>query len=83
MGMRGPAILLHPLVPGGYSLTFIPQHHVIDQRIQTYINEPNITYIEDPFIRKDMTLFRISANMLRIEKGRYKKIEGNNSMFNM
>ncbi len=37
-----------------------------------------IMYIEDPFIRKYMTKFRTSAHMLRIEKGRYKKIERNN-----
>ncbi len=36
------------------------------------------TYIEDPCIRKNMTGFRISAHNLRIEKGRYKKIERNN-----
>ncbi len=45
---------------------------------QLYEIEPYIMYIEDPFIRKDMTKFRISEHMLRIEKGRYKKIERNN-----
>ncbi len=40
---------------------------------QLYEIEPYIIHIEDPFIRKDMTKFRISAHMLRIEKGRHKK----------
>ncbi len=33
---------------------------------QLYEIEPFITYVEDPFIRKDMTKFKISAHMLRI-----------------
>ncbi len=36
--------------------------------------EPYISYIEDPFIRKDMTKCRINAHMLRIEK---EKVEQN------
>ncbi len=47
---------------------------------QLYEIEPYITYIEDPFIRKDITKFWISAHMLKIEKGRYNKIERNNSV---
>lgn len=42
-----------------------------------YEIEPYIFAIEDPWIRKEVTCFRISAHNLLIERGRYKNIDRN------
>ncbi len=40
--------------------------------------EPYLKCIEDPYIRKGLTCFRISAHGLRVETGRYKRIDQEN-----
>ena len=42
---------------------------------QKYHSEPYLNYITDPSTRKEVTRFRISAHSLRIETGRYKKLD--------
>jgi hypothetical protein len=42
---------------------------------RNYCIEPYLSCIEDPYIRKEVTCFRISAHSLRIEIGRYKNID--------
>lgn len=41
----------------------------------TYDQEPYLTYIENPYIRKKFTSLRISSHPLRIESGRYRNID--------
>ncbi len=43
--------------------------------------EPYLKCIEDPYIRKGLTCFQISAHGLRVETGRYKRIDKENRTF--
>ena len=45
-----------------------------------YCSEPYLKYIENPFERKQLTCYRISAHNLKIERGRYQNQERSNRL---
>ncbi len=54
------------------------QNYVLINISTVFCIEPYLKNIEDPYIRKALTCFRLCAHRWRVETGRYKRIDKEN-----